>query len=136
MPFDLRPMGYSLDDAQAFLSALGDVGRAQYQGPQRSLDLVYPCLMGASLALAAWLFTPRFWALPVITLAVLAAGFDLAENRAVAELLVLGADGIDVQDVTRASQASLLKSVATMLAMLILLVGLGHAFWRRRQARR
>jgi hypothetical protein len=50
VPFDMRPAGYSLDDAKGFLTALSDSGRAFYLGTQHLLDLAYPALLGVTLA--------------------------------------------------------------------------------------
>ena len=130
-PFDLRPLGYDVDDAVAFLSALGETGLAQYQGAQRILDTIYPALMAATLVLAfARLFRWRT-ALAFGVVTVLAAVFDYRENIAVADLLALGATGVDEKTVGTAALMTVLKTVFTSIAMLGLLVGLVQAGWRR-----
>ena len=40
-PFDMRPYGYSFDEARAFLSALTPRGVEIYLGPQQRLDTFY-----------------------------------------------------------------------------------------------
>jgi len=133
-PFDLRPMGYDREEARAFLSALGDIGLAQYAGVQRQLDTVYPYLLGATLTLAAWLlFSPRRAILPGL-LAVFGAFCDLQENVAVADLLVLGANGIDEEVVSIASLFTTLKSMATSIVMVTLLIATGVRIWQRMRA--
>ena len=42
VPFDLRPLGYSYDEARAFLLALSDEGRHFYTAVQHRLDHIYP----------------------------------------------------------------------------------------------
>ena len=41
-PFDISPLGYSYEEARAFLEALGEQGRAYYLRPELLLDTVYP----------------------------------------------------------------------------------------------
>ncbi len=50
--FDLRPAGYSHDEAQAFLAALSPEGRAFYLDVQQWLDTAYPALLGVVLVMA------------------------------------------------------------------------------------
>src|SRR5271170_1542808 len=56
-PFDVRLMGYSYDDAQNYLVALGPDGRAYYLIPELVLDTFFPPLYAASSALALWWLT-------------------------------------------------------------------------------
>ena len=42
-PFDMRPGGYSLAEARAFLAALSPEGTAFYLGVQHRLDMVRRC---------------------------------------------------------------------------------------------
>ncbi|MDA5095520.1 hypothetical protein O2N63_15630 [Aliiroseovarius sp. KMU-50] len=135
MPFDLRPGGYSYDEAQEFLSALGPQGRTHYLGPQHWLDLFYPGLMALSLVLAYLILFARKWAVLFSAVAVLAAVFDWAENSAVAEMLNAGVDGVSESLVGWASVLTILKSGAVTLAMLLLLLGCGRVLVRRYQER-
>jgi len=50
--FDMRPTGYSLDEALALLGALGDTGRDFYIQQQLLLDLFYPVLLAVFLWLS------------------------------------------------------------------------------------
>lgn len=48
---DMRFTGYSYEEAQEFVSALGDEGTALYPGAQYWLDMVFPPLLGAVIFL-------------------------------------------------------------------------------------
>ena len=123
--FDMRPAGYSHAEAQAFLGGLTDSGRSIYEGPQRVLDLAYPALLALVLSWSA------FWAthdrapaigLAICALALLGMCADYAENAAVARMLTAGADGISEAQVGWAARFTLVKSGATTLAMVALLL--------------
>src|SRR5262245_51635699 len=43
-PFDIRPMGYSYNEAYAFLSAIGERGRRYYANRELLLDMFHPPL--------------------------------------------------------------------------------------------
>lgn len=133
MPFDLRPMGYSAEDARLFLSALGEAGQSQYLGWQHKLDTVYPALMALSLALAYFLLFPKKWASAFSALAVLAAVFDWGENHAVADMLRSGAAHLTEEAVAHASNMTQMKSATVTLALVLLLVGLAKLGWSRRK---
>ncbi|MCK0141734.1 hypothetical protein [Aliiroseovarius sp. F20344] len=131
MPFDLRPSGYTTDDAREFLMALNENGKAHYLGVQHKLDTLYPGLMALSLILAYLLLFPTKWAAGFSGLAVLAAVFDWNENGAVADLLRLGANGIDEEVVSIAALLTMLKSGFVTVALTILLAGVAGMMWRR-----
>ena len=136
-PFDLRPAGYDLAQATAFLDALTPAARAQYLGAQHWLDTVYPPLLALTLGWAIlWGFrdAPAVLRLGLLVPAVAGAGFDLLENARVAALL--RADDVTAGMVARASFATVAKSVATALAMLAALAGLARRIRiaRRRRA--
>lgn len=131
MPFDLSPSGYTTEEARAFLSALSKDGQAHYLGVQHKLDTLYPGLMALSLILAYHLLFAKTWAVGFSALAVLAAVFDWSENSAVADLLRLGAEGIDEEVVSVAALFTMLKSGFVTVALTILLVGVVGMMWRR-----
>ena len=56
-PFDIRPKGYSYQEARAFLEAIGGQGRAYYASPELILDAFYPPLYAVSRGLALWWLT-------------------------------------------------------------------------------
>jgi hypothetical protein len=138
-PFDLRPFGYSGEEARAFLSALTDAGRAQYAGPQRWLDMVYPALLALTLVLGIFRFGARFpLAGRVLLSAVAVAGsaFDYLENARVAAMLALPPAEVTDAMAAAASQATVAKSglgafSITMVLILAVLFGV-----RRRRRRR
>ena len=129
--FDMRPFGYTLPEARAFLSALGDTGLAQYTGAQKQLDAWYPALMATTLVLAYWRLFGRRAAMAFSVVAILGAVFDYQENIAVADLLGLGADRVDEEVVSIAALFTMLKSAAVTVAILALVAGLVLA-WQRR----
>ena len=47
-PFDVRAMGYSYDEAHAFLGAIGERGRRYYANRELLLDMFYPPLYAVS----------------------------------------------------------------------------------------
>jgi hypothetical protein len=136
-PFDVRPGGYTFTDATAFLAALTPDGARFYAEIQQRLDIVYPALISATLFFAiafltplrgGWQWAPALLALPV-------AMFDYFENHAVAMMLEAGMTGLTAAMVESASQWTVLKSIATTVAMLMLAALLclkaGKAAWRR-----
>lgn len=120
LPFDLRPFGYSELQAEDFLNALSDEGRALYAGLQHDMDRVYPALLFAWF----WLTFVRLWHPPVLWGLLFLAGVgcaaDYAENAAVAQLL----DGFDSQVARWASLMTMLKSAAVTVAFIAVLWGL------------
>ena len=136
-PFDMRPGGYSTEEAQAFAAALTPEGRALYLGAQHWLDLAYPLLLGLALFSGIALLTPAAlgrlkWLLPLT--AVPATLFDWRENALVSRML--RQDGpLDPGLVAAASRATALKSAFSAVAMTLLLILLLIWLWRRWQAR-
>ncbi|NRB16020.1 MAG: hypothetical protein HRU33_00215 [Rhodobacteraceae bacterium] len=129
LPFDLRPMGYSADEARAFLAALGTEGHALYTGPQRLLDMAYPALLGFVLIGALRHFYAKGWLLSLLVFVALAGmGADYLENMRVA--LLLAGDTSDLA-IAAASRSTVMKSVLTSVATLAVLAGLIGATWRR-----
>lgn len=139
--FDLLPGGYDLATAQAILTGLGEIGRAYYSIVQHTLDAFFPPLLTLTLVYWTWRAAGHWRAAglalhPIVLavllgVAVLAGAFDLAENAAVAELLVLGPDAITEEYVGAASMFTVAKSVAALLAYVALLVlGAGPYVWR------
>ena len=71
--FDLRPTGYSIPEARAFLSSLNDDARALYLGPQGRLDMVYPALLGLVLTGAVRVFVGHVVLRRILILVVFAS---------------------------------------------------------------
>jgi hypothetical protein len=96
-PFDVRPAGYSLAEAQAFLTAIGGGGRRYYANPELLLDTLYPPLYAVSRGLALWWLTmpgrlrqrplaPGFRR-ALVAVPVAMASLDLIENGCIAIML-------------------------------------------------
>ncbi len=133
LPFDVRPAGYTPDQGRDFLSALfadGPKARDFYVSVQHRLDLVFPALVGISLAVPlihlsrGWPWILR-WLLAMMPW--LGAGFDYAENAMVGGMLralpMLPSDKI----VTAASQMTVMKSGLITASSLVLLALLALA---------
>lgn len=141
VPFDMRPSGYSFEEAYAFLAAITPEGNAFYQGMQHQLDLAYPTLLAAVLVIALWQLTKK---LPVwvryilIALPIIGSGADHLENAAVSSMLNVGAAGLTEELVATANRWTLIKSGMTSVAMLALLgflsVLLVRKFLKRKSA--
>jgi len=137
--FDLRPTGYSFEEAKAFLAALTPEGKRVYAEIQHRLDLVYPALLAATLFFAIVAISPTNWGAMRYVLALIAPlgmVFDYLENAAVARMLDAGAEGLTPEMVAQASRYTIIKSAATSAAFVLLLVLLALAFWRRRSRAR
>lgn len=133
-PFDLRPAGYSGDEARAYLSALGTDQRAFYSGVQHKLDTLYPGLMAASLVLAYHLLFPRRAAWGLGLVAVAAATFDWLENASVSAMLRVEPQALTDAMIATASGWTVWKSSTVPVALGILIVGLVRRWWLKRRA--
>lgn len=133
LPFDMRPMGYSAEEARDFLSALSTEGRAFYRDVQHWLDLAFPGLFALSLILGFLKLAPRPLALVLSAVAIASAGFDWAENVAVAGLLATP-DPTDAA-IAAASRMTVLKSGCVTVALTAMLLLGGLALWQRWRAK-
>ena len=135
VPFDLRAGGYTVADAQTFLRALTPEGLAQYEGPQRWLDWVFPLLLVGVLAWTVWHLTqetPEWVRLVLWLLIGVGASFDYLENLHVAQMLAAGAEGVTTALVEAASRASSQKALTTTVAVFGIL-GLLIRRWREKR---
>ena len=135
--FDMRPGGYSFEDAKAFLAALSPEGAAFYIDVQHQLDTAYPALLALTLGWSILRLAPARWGLWRWLLAATALpgmAFDYWENLNVSEMLKLGASGITPLMVEAASFHSQVKAAASTISMTILLVLL--SIWVYRHFRR
>jgi hypothetical protein len=133
-PFDIRPHGYSFEEAKAFVAALSPDGKAFYLDVQERLDLFYPALLSATLFFAIYLLVPAGWGAWRWVLALAAipsAVFDYLENHAVAAMLGLGADALTPDIVATADRWTELKGAFSALAMVIVLILLLIWAWTR-----
>jgi hypothetical protein len=111
---------------------------------QQRLDTAFPPLNGLSLFVGLSFVAARLGvggriaAGVAAALALAVAGFDLAENAAVAALLRAGPVALTPEAVAAASRLSVVKSGAVTLALSLLLAGLAIAayrHWRDREGR-
>ena len=135
-PFDMRPGGYSAEQANSLLSALGSSGRRYYLMRQIPLDLAYPALMALTLvSMLKWLRLQEVNHRLVqigIWFSIWAALADYLENVGIC-LMILSWPEISANTVLAASVASTVKSGLTTAAVLIVLLGVG--FWAFRGIR-
>jgi hypothetical protein len=144
-PFDLRPFGYTVEEARALLHALSDIGRSYYADVQLQLDTVYPALYALSRGLLLlWLTAPgRIMDQPIplsarvalLMLPILTAGSDYLENNGIAAMLAAGPQvGGDL--VEHASFWTRAKSLTGLLteATCLFLAAMAGMRWRRRGA--
>lgn len=131
-PFDMRPSGYGPTQAAALLEALGVEGRDYYLSRQIALDTVYPAMLAFTMiATLSWLGqrmpNSRLVRLG-IALSAASALFDYVENLCIVAMIWRWPE-VSVSLVRAASFATIVKSVSTTLAVvLVLLVGF---YWTR-----
>lgn len=134
-PFDMRPGGYSLQQATQLLQALGPAGRQYYLTHQLLADIAYP----AFLALFIWQML-RFFASHLqgklrqvlsrsAAWAPLVLIFDYGENMLIAAMLQ--AETLTASLVTMASFLSRIKAITTSLFLTVLLLAALAYCWRR-----
>jgi len=140
--FDLRPTGYSFDEAVAFLSALSPTGRQIYTGPQRLLDLAYPALLAMTTAWAIIRLAPTRLGRGKYLLAATAIPgmiFDYLENIGVGEMLAMPLSELTAEQVSSLSIISQMKALfgtVSLSILLVLLIGYGVAWLRKRQRKK
>ena len=124
-PFDLRLAGYTAAEARALLDALGAEGRAFYLNVQLRLDLPFPALFALCCAVGLWRLgagLARPLRLVLVSVPLLGAGFDYAENARVAAMLRDGRPPDAL--VAAASRATVAKFVLDGASLALLLAGL------------
>ena len=138
MPFDLRPLGYSPDDARTFLGHLSAEGRAFYLTVQHRLDLAFPALLAATLVWTALRLPPSGWrAVRWVLIGAAVGGMvaDYLENAAVAAMLSAAPDAVSAEQIVTASRWTVLKSLGATLAMSLGAVLLVRALAARMKTR-
>lgn len=136
--FDLSPGGYSLEDANARLAALGPTGSNAYLYQQLPFDFIYPGLFAVSYTLMlVWLFLKRFptdahiYYLAFVP--ALGGLFDYLENICIV-LMINTYPALSKGLVAAASTFSILKSILTTLFFVLLFVALGMLVFRKKPA--
>jgi hypothetical protein len=129
-PFDMRLGGYSAEQANSLLSALGSSGRRYYLTRQIPLDLAYPALMALTLvSLLKWLRLQEVNHRLVqigIWFSIGAAIADYLENAGIC-LMILSWPETSANTVLAASVASIMKSGLTTAAVVSVLLAV--VFW-------
>ena len=126
---DMLPMGYDLNYVDQLFNTLGEIGRKTYLSNQIPVDMVYPLLFGISYCLVLAYFLNKLDKLKtslkyLCFLPFFAGTMDYAENIGIIALLNSYPD-INKNSVTITSSFSLLKSTATTLYFVILIISLG-----------
>lgn len=138
VPFDMRPLGYTPQDAAALLEGLGVEGRNYYLSYQIPLDTAYPALLALTLiCLMRWvgqnMCSPRLVRVGM-HLSVAAAFCDYTENLGIV-MMVLGWPDLPDLLVHASSFATVAKSILTTAAVaMALVIGLMGARHRARSA--
>jgi len=138
-PFDLRPAGYSLAEARAFVTALPPDAARFYMEVQQRLDTAYPALLALMLGIALWQFSrgaPQWQRLAGVALCAATAGFDWLENARVAAMLQAGPEGLTAPLAEAASRATLAKSVLGAAAMTVVLALALARLWQKMRRNR
>jgi len=143
-PFDLRPFGYTPEEARALLYALSDVGRTYYADVQLQLDTAFPALYALSRGLLLlWVTAPGRTAtrplpllarLALLILPLVTAGFDYLENEGIAAMLAAGPQAGDelIERTSFWTRAKSLAGLATELACVVL-AAIAFVRWRHRR---
>ncbi len=124
-PFDLRIMGYSVEDATQYVTTITPEGRLFYLEVQHMLDTFFPALFALTLMLTLYRLAPKLPALYLFPVA--GALFDYYENAAVAQILLTNAP--DRGLVEMASLLTGLKFAAIAISLLAILW-----LWRKSKA--
>jgi hypothetical protein len=135
VPFDLRPTGYTPDEARALIVALGPEGRAFYRDTQLWLDAAYPALMAVVLSLALTRLAPGGLGRVLAVIAVMGAAFDYLENATVAGMLAFDGGDFPAALAIEASRWTVAKSIAVALSQTALVILLLRAGWQRWRGR-
>lgn len=123
--FDIRPFGYSYEEALELLEHLDTKGREIYLFQQIPLDLIYPSLFGITFCLVLAFFLNKIKLLNskyiYLTLLPLFSGaFDYLENFSIIQMLT-NYPTISEKLVNLASVFTILKSLLTSIYFFILI---------------
>lgn len=123
-PFDLRPLGYTLEDAQIYIALLTPELVALYSGFLRRVDTVFSLLMGLWLGWCLWGVTRRLHPWSRVILLVVPASFtvmDLCENALISEMVQKNVSAVGADLVSMASSYTITKFVMLSVAFGLLL---------------
>jgi len=143
-PFDLRPFGYTPEEARKLLYALSSIGRKYYADVQLQLDTAFPAVYALSRGLLLfWVTAPGRTAtrplplparLSLLILPLATAGFDYFENGGIAAMLAADQRASD-ELIERTSFWTRAKSLAALATELVcvMLAAIAFVRWRHRQ---
>ncbi|WP_127114849.1 hypothetical protein [Shimia sediminis] len=123
-PFDLRVLGYTASDAEAYLALIKPSQVTLYTGFLRKLDTVFPLLFGLWLGWCLWGLTRRMHPWSRIILLVVPASYtlmELCENALVADMVLGFQAPVDTTLVALASSYTISKFVTLFVAFGLLL---------------
>lgn len=124
-PFDLRIMGYSVEEATLYVTTITPEGRLFYLEVQQMLDTFFPALFALTLMVTLYRLAPQLPALYLFPIA--GALFDYYENAAVAQILLTNAPDQGLVDM--ASLLTGLKFASIAISLLAILW-----LWRKGKA--
>jgi hypothetical protein len=143
-PFDLRPFGYTPEEARKLLHALSSIGRKYYADVQLQLDTAFPAVYALSRGLLLfWVTAPGRTAarplplparLVLLILPLATAWFDYFENGGIAAMLAADQRASD-ELIERTSFWTRAKSLAALATELVcvMLAAIAFVRWRHRQ---
>ena len=123
-PFDLRFLGYSVSEAEAYLALLDQSEVALYTGFLRNVDTVFPLLLGLWMGWCLWGLTRAMHPWSRVILLVVPASYvlmDLCENALVAEMVRGFQSPVNGDLVALASSYTISKFVTLFVAFGLLL---------------
>lgn len=143
-PFDLRPFGYTPEEARKLLHALSSIGRKYYADVQLQLDTAFPAVYALSRGLLLlWVTAPGRTAarplplparLVLLILPIATAWFDYFENEGIAAMLAADQQASDdlIERTSFWTRAKSLAALATELVC-VMLAAIAFVRWRHRQ---
>jgi hypothetical protein len=143
-PFDMRPFGYTPEEARKLLYALSSIGRKYYADVQLQLDTAFPAVYALSRGLLLlWVTAPGRTAarplplparLVLLILPLATAWFDYFENEGIAAMLAADQRASD-ELIERTSFWTRAKSLAALATELVcvMLAAIAFVRWRHRQ---
>ena len=143
-PFDLRPFGYTPEEARNLLYALSSIGRKYYADVQLQLDTAFPAVYALSRGLLLfWVTAPGRTAtrplplparLSLLILPLATAWFDYFENEGIAAMLAADQRASD-ELIERTSFWTRVKSLAALATefVCVMLAAIAFVRWRHRR---
>jgi hypothetical protein len=143
-PFDLRPFGYTPEEARKLLYALSSIGRKYYADVQLQLDTAFPAVYALSRGLLLlWVTAPGRTAarplplparLVLLILPIATAWFDYFENEGIAAMLAADQQASDdlIERTSFWTRAKSLAALATELVC-VMLAAIAFVRWRHRR---